>query len=229
MKKSIIKIEKGITLIALVITIIILLILASVSIAFLQGDNGIVERATDTQIETELSELQEKLNRYKQEEEKNRIGNGDYSGEMTNTDLAKEGIIKEVYVKDTGKTIGVIDIEKLGESSELGNNSKNINESEIESINELEDVFIIEYETNDIYYIKGEKYWIRKGEAGISKEREEAIEKGPVISVTPSTYEGEEGTVDIQIQIEERENALSSKNIYEYYLSSKEDDLEKGE
>jgi len=189
MKKSIIKIEKGITLIALVITIIILLILASVSIAFLQGDNGIVERATDTQIETELSELQEKLNRYKQEEEKNRIGNGDYSGEMTNTDLAKEGIIKEVYVKDTGKTIGVIDIEKLGESSELGNNSKNINESEIESINELEDVFIIEYETNDIYYIKGEKYWIRKGEAGISKEREEAIEKGPVISVTPSTYE----------------------------------------
>ena len=59
MKKSIIKTENGITMIALVITIIILLILASVSIAFLQGDNSIVERATDAQIETELSELQE--------------------------------------------------------------------------------------------------------------------------------------------------------------------------
>ena len=221
--------ENGITLISIVITIIILLILAGVSIIYLQGDNSIVETATDAQIETELSELQEKLNRYKLDEEANRIGNGDYSGELTNTDLAKEGIIKEVYVKDTGKTIGIIDIEKLGESSELGNNSKNINKSEIESIEELEDVFIIEYGTNDIYYVKGEKNWIRKGEAGISKEKEEAIEKGPIISVTPSTYEGEEGTVDIQIQIEERENALSSKNIYEYYLSSKEDDLEKGE
>ena len=229
MKKTIIKTEKGITMIALVITIIILLILAGVSIIYLQGDNSIVETATDAQIETELSELQEKLNRYKTEEETDRISNGDYSGELTNTDLAKEGIIKEVYVKDTGKTIGIIDIEKLGESSELGNNSKNINKSEIESIEELEDVFIIEYGTNDIYYIKGKENWIREGEAGQSKEKEEAIEKGPIISVTPSTYEGEEGTVEVEIQIEERENELSSANKYEYYLSTKENDLEKGE
>ena len=57
--------EKGVTLISIVITIIILLILAGVSIIYLQGDNSIVETATDAQIETELSELQEKLNRYK--------------------------------------------------------------------------------------------------------------------------------------------------------------------
>ena len=50
MKKSIIKTENGITMIALVITIIILLILAGVSIAFLQGDISIVETATDAQI-----------------------------------------------------------------------------------------------------------------------------------------------------------------------------------
>ena len=221
--------EKGVTLISIVITIIILLILAGVSIIYLQGDNSIVETATDAQIETELSELQGKLNKYKVDEEADRISNGDYSGELTNTDLAKEGIIKEIYVKDTGKTIGIIDIEKLGESSELGNNSKNINKSEIESIEELEDVFIIEYGTNDIYYIKGKENWIREGEAGQSKEKEEAIEKGPIISVTPSTYKGEEGTVEVEIQIEERENELSSANKYEYYLSTKEDDLEKGE
>ncbi len=35
--------EKGVTLIALVITIIVLLILAGVSIATLTGDNGILE------------------------------------------------------------------------------------------------------------------------------------------------------------------------------------------
>ncbi len=38
------KSEKGITLIALIITIIVLLILAGVSIAMLTGDNGILTR-----------------------------------------------------------------------------------------------------------------------------------------------------------------------------------------
>ena len=39
--------SKGITLIALVITIIVLLILAGVSIAMLTGDNGILTQATE--------------------------------------------------------------------------------------------------------------------------------------------------------------------------------------
>ena len=38
------KIEKGITLISLVVTIIVLLILAGVSIAMLTGENGILTR-----------------------------------------------------------------------------------------------------------------------------------------------------------------------------------------
>ena len=41
---------KGITLIALVITIIVLLILAAVSIAMLTGENGILTRANETKI-----------------------------------------------------------------------------------------------------------------------------------------------------------------------------------
>ena len=45
--------EKGITLIALVITIIVLLILASVSIAMLTGDNGILTQAKKAKEETE--------------------------------------------------------------------------------------------------------------------------------------------------------------------------------
>ena len=42
--------QKGITLIALVITIIVLLILAGVSIAMLTGENGILTRANATKI-----------------------------------------------------------------------------------------------------------------------------------------------------------------------------------
>ena len=40
--------NKGITLIALVVTIIVLLILAGVSIAMLTGDNGILNRASES-------------------------------------------------------------------------------------------------------------------------------------------------------------------------------------
>ena len=43
---------RGITLIALVITIIVLLILAGVTIAALSGDNGILKRATEASAKT---------------------------------------------------------------------------------------------------------------------------------------------------------------------------------
>ena len=53
--------EKGITLIALVITIIVLLILAGVTIATLTGDNGILTRAIDAKEQTEIGEEKEKV------------------------------------------------------------------------------------------------------------------------------------------------------------------------
>lgn len=54
--------NKGITLIALVITIIVLLILAGVSIAMLTGENGILTRATDSQVASNDAEVIEKVN-----------------------------------------------------------------------------------------------------------------------------------------------------------------------
>ena len=39
--------QKGITLVALVITIVILIILATVAISFAFGDNGLINRAED--------------------------------------------------------------------------------------------------------------------------------------------------------------------------------------
>ena len=53
--------EKGITLIALVITIIVLLILAGVTIAALSGDNGILQRATEAKNKTEEEQEKESL------------------------------------------------------------------------------------------------------------------------------------------------------------------------
>ena len=53
--------QKGITLIALVITIIVLLILAGVSIAMLTGQKGILTQANNAKNETELASAKEKV------------------------------------------------------------------------------------------------------------------------------------------------------------------------
>lgn len=61
MKKQM-KNNKGITLIALVITIIVLLILAGVSIAMLTGDNGLLTKASKSKTETLKAEAIERVN-----------------------------------------------------------------------------------------------------------------------------------------------------------------------
>ena len=53
--------KNGITLIALVITIIVLLILAGVSIAMLTGENGILTQAQNAKNQTEEAEIKERI------------------------------------------------------------------------------------------------------------------------------------------------------------------------
>ena len=56
------KLQTGITLIALIVTIIVLLILAGVTIATLTGDNGILTQANNAKERTEQAEEDEKAN-----------------------------------------------------------------------------------------------------------------------------------------------------------------------
>ena len=55
------KTNKGITLIALVISIIVLLILAGVTISALSGENGILQRSTDAKRETEKGDARDRI------------------------------------------------------------------------------------------------------------------------------------------------------------------------
>ena len=68
--------ERGITLIALIVTIIVLLILAGVSIAMLTGDNGILSQTQNAKNKTEEAERNEKLDLLKQEDLINETLNG---------------------------------------------------------------------------------------------------------------------------------------------------------
>ena len=53
--------KKGITLIALVITIVVLIILAAVSIAMLTGENGLITKAEQAKDQTDLAGIREEL------------------------------------------------------------------------------------------------------------------------------------------------------------------------
>ena len=76
--------DKGITLIALVVTIIVLLILAGVSIAMLTGENGILTQAQNAKKETEEAEEKEKI----------QLAVLDAIGK--NNDLTEESLQKEI-------------------------------------------------------------------------------------------------------------------------------------
>ena len=61
LKKNVIRNNNGITLIALVITIIVLLILAGISISMLSGNNGILKRAGDARHDTTVAQEKEQV------------------------------------------------------------------------------------------------------------------------------------------------------------------------
>ena len=67
MKKKI-KEKRGITLVSLVVTIIVLLILSAVSIAMLTGENGIFKTAQRAKIESQKADYRETIELSKVEE-----------------------------------------------------------------------------------------------------------------------------------------------------------------
>ena len=94
--------NKGITLIALVITIIVLLILAGVSIAMLTGQNGILTKASNSKDKTNATEVAERVNM-----ELNAQLSRAMAGESFNT---AEDIVKNIGTLPTGYTLTKDDI-----------------------------------------------------------------------------------------------------------------------
>ena len=84
--------NKGITLIALVITIIVLLILAGVSIAMLTGQNGILTQASNAKSDTAKAEIAEKVNMAVQAAYATKVtaGSGVASSELTGQEVASQ-------------------------------------------------------------------------------------------------------------------------------------------
>lgn len=99
-----IKQEKGITLVALVITIIVLLILAGVSIAALGGQNGILTNASKTKKETTVSEVKEAVTMAINEIVTNQYAGASEDATMNETTVQK--IVRANYADLSNITIG---------------------------------------------------------------------------------------------------------------------------
>ena len=91
--------NKGITLIALVITIIVLLILAGVSISAVMGENGIATKAKEASEATEKAQKEEELERRVAEIQLNGI-----SGEEDDLDAIEEELETLLAGVDGGET-----------------------------------------------------------------------------------------------------------------------------
>ena len=96
--------EKGITLIALVLTIIVLLILVGVSISMLTGDNGILGQATNAKEQTEISSEKEAIqltmiNKEVSNNSKYDIGRKLYKKTLENSNIWDVIVINEIQDK----------------------------------------------------------------------------------------------------------------------------------
>ena len=95
-----VKAENGITLIALVVTIVVLLILAGITISLVFSENGVIKKAQDSKEQTEIGEMREKLEMAKVPVYAD--GNGLYKVQDYWDRIESEGLIAD-------KTVDIID------------------------------------------------------------------------------------------------------------------------
>ena len=95
-------VDEGITLIALVVTIVVLLILAGITISLVFGSNGVIKKAQEANENTKIAQVREQLELAKGPEYIE--GNGKYNPDSYFERIETEGIIgnKDTDVIDNG-------------------------------------------------------------------------------------------------------------------------------
>lgn len=160
--------EKGITLIALVITIIVLLILAGVSIATLTGDNGLLTKANEAKNASEIAEEKDKVGMIAHVIKIEKIQNGEIDEEtfqkLVDTEFGTrnaQGSINDTnYIVEISQTGNIYEIDRDGNVEEIGNShnmGKDENPGVLEGegsesnpylINSIEDLVAFSYQVN---------------------------------------------------------------------------------
>ena len=100
--------EKGITLIALVITIVVLLILAGVSISMLTGENGIITQAQNAKLETRGAQVEDLVELYKNNKRVSQYSNTESQTEAELLqELKNRKLVEDKEIDTESKTITI--------------------------------------------------------------------------------------------------------------------------
>ena len=195
-KKQKLKESKGITLIALVITIIVLLILAGVTIATLTGDNGILGKANDAKTQTEQAKEDENL--------KIAIA-GSYGtdGKLNLKDL-KDNLTNQGIDYDKNNTGFPLEVIVNGEKKKIDANG-NI----IESIQSLKTKGTVFKNTTTLEDTYGNQVTIPKG---FKIANDSATEVTGGIVIEDATYTNTIGSQFVWIPVGTGENAIKKAN-----------------
>lgn len=96
--------ERGITLVALVVTIVVLLILAGVSISMVLGNNGIVKKATETQAAQDKAYAEDVIESGLKAVQIEVLSNTLPTGKTANVDYVVEKINDSAFATKSGAT-----------------------------------------------------------------------------------------------------------------------------
>ena len=159
--------NKGVTLIALAVTIVVMLILAGVTISVLNGENGIVKQAQKAKEESKIKELKEKV----------RIDIAGKRVENINGEL-RVSVLKEIldkYFDNVPVETQITSETKLKAKEEYGKYEMKISDI---------DVGKITYETSYTIFkdVNGEQVPIPEGYIVSENSDENIVNKGLVIS-----------------------------------------------
>ena len=217
--------ERGITLIALVVTIVVLLILAGITISLVFGSNGVIQKAQDSKEQTEIGEMREKLEMAKVPVYAD--GNGSYKVQDYWDRIESEGLIadKTVDIIDNGDgtyevttTPGYVFEITVEPNKEIAENiiiGECIGKGENLSIG----IRVVKKTTNsiEIEVVRAEgasnfKYSIKKQEEeyGVAEEKSETrhvfsgLNQGAIYTIkVEATKDGEQQTVEKTVQVGE--------------------------
>ena len=238
------KSDKGITLIALVITIIVLLILAGVTIATLMGDNGILTKATEAKDEQADGTVKEAMallwNEYQLEIKSSSNEGVKESTKIASTEIRKIQGEETNYLATTATSFwdflltdkkvinddGIVDVEKLtGQTLDKGNGADGVTDVYKIERNEEKNEYTLKY---CVKAGEEENIW-NVTETSTSGSSGETSEVNIVISKTPEN----EPSGGVLLKVEEVQGLenidLNSINVDELEENKKKDLIKKAD
>ena len=157
--------NKGITLISLIVTIIVLLLLAGVSVMTLAGENGLINRAISAKDKTELAGIQEELQ------------------------VAVEALRIDYYISGADGTIGsYVATHEVDLQNSVGDSTLTVDEDRI-TYKGLQ--FIIDTQTGKVDL--GETTWVYDSEEDVITDGTVKLKVGDYVNYNPMSN-GTEGT-----------------------------------